>query len=93
VRKSVLAAAEYFFATTDMWSSVGTIPYLSPKYLQTAFMPEDHSSDNLTVALAELRLSKYGNGVLVSNLSSPLTTVSTLARSKSNWVRFGHICI
>ena len=74
VSKEVLSA-EYFSATTDMWSSVGMKPYLSftvhfdlsftvhfvvcdwklhSRCLQTAFMPEDHTADNLSAALSDV---------------------------------------
>ena len=61
------SSAEYFSATTDMWSSVGMNPYLSfpvrfvdcdwklrSRCLQTAFMPEDHTADNLSAALSDV---------------------------------------
>ena len=62
-----ILAAEYFSATTDMWSSVGMKPYLSytvhfvdsdwklqSRCLQTEFMPEDHTADNLSVAMTDI---------------------------------------
>lgn len=60
-------AAEYFSATTGMWSSVGMMPYLSytvdfvdsdwklqSRCLQTEFMPEDHTAANLSVPMADI---------------------------------------
>ena len=62
-----IQAAKYFSATTDMWSSVGMKPYISftahfldsnwklqSRCLQTAFMPEDHTADNIVVALTDV---------------------------------------
>ena len=53
----------YFLATTDLWSSKGMKPYLSytihficnwkllSRCLQTSFMPEDHTGENLAEAI------------------------------------------
>ena len=64
VSKEVLSA-KYFSATTDMWSSVGinlsfTVHFvdcdlkLQSRCLQTAFMPKDHTADNLSAALSDV---------------------------------------
>ncbi len=66
VKREVLNA-EYFSATTDMWSSIGMKPYLSftihfvdcewklqSRCLQTAFMPEDHTADSISAALSDI---------------------------------------
>lgn len=56
--KSELMNVDYFSATTDMWSSVNmyiniTVHHLSMEWtlksrcLETVFMPEHHSSDNI----------------------------------------------
>ena len=52
----------YFSATTDLWSSVGLKPYLSftmhyideewklrSRCLQTSFLPEDHTGNNIAM--------------------------------------------
>ena len=58
--------AEFFSATTDLWSSEGLRPYmsytvhyihnewqLSSKCLQTTFLPQDHTGENLAEAFTE----------------------------------------
>jgi len=62
--KSELMNIDYFSATTDMWSSVNMTPYMSltvhylstewvlkSRCLETVFMPENHTSDNISDAL------------------------------------------
>ncbi len=62
--KMELMNVDYFSATTDMWSSVNmtsymslTVHYLSMEWtlksrcLETVFMPENHTSDNISDAL------------------------------------------
>ncbi|RXN10424.1 zinc finger BED domain-containing 1-like protein [Labeo rohita] len=62
--KMELMNADYFSATTDMWSRVNMIPYMSltvhylsmewtlkSRCLETVFMPENHTSDNISDAL------------------------------------------
>ncbi|KAK0140604.1 Zinc finger BED domain-containing protein 1 [Merluccius polli] len=67
VRSNILTALsdiEYLSLTTDMWSSCNMMPYMSvtvhyvnkewtlqSKCLQTSFMPERHTADNLEEAL------------------------------------------
>lgn len=59
-----LSSVKYLSATTDLWSSIGLRPYLSytvhyidstwtlkSTCLQTHYMPEDHTADNLVEAL------------------------------------------
>ena len=61
-----LKGAEYFAATTDMWSSSTTEPYLcytihfvdrewclQTRCLQTLYMPEDHTADNLVDVMTD----------------------------------------
>ncbi|XP_052432606.1 E3 SUMO-protein ligase ZBED1-like [Carassius gibelio] len=61
-----LGDVEYLALTTDMWSSCNMMPYMSvtahyinkewtlqSKCLQTCFMPESHTADNLEEALRE----------------------------------------
>lgn len=58
--KSELMNVDYFSATADMWSSVNMTPYMSltvhylsmewilkSRCLETVFMPENHTSDNI----------------------------------------------
>ena len=105
VSKEVLSA-EYFSATTDMWSSVGMKPYLSftvhfvdcdwklqSRCLQTAFMPEDHTADNLSAALSDVldawQLSSAKQVAITTDNGSNIV----LACSNLDWLRlscFGH---
>ncbi len=61
--KMELMNVDYFSATTDMWSSVNMTPYMSltvhylsmewtlkSRCLETVFMPENHTSDNISDA-------------------------------------------
>ena len=99
-------SAEYFSATTDMWSSVGMKPYLSytihfvdsdwklqSRCLQTAFMPEDHTADNLSGALADVldawQLSSTKQVAITTDNGSNIV----LACKNLEWLRlscFGH---
>ena len=105
VSKEVLSA-EYFSATTDMWSSVGMKPYLSfpvhfvdcdwklhSRCLLTAFMPEDHTADNLSAALSDVldawQLSSAKQVAITTDNGSNIV----LACSNLDWLRlscFGH---
>ena len=105
VSKEVLSA-EYFSATTDMWSSVGMKPYLSfpvrfvdcdwklhSRCLQTAYMPEDHTADNLSAALSDVldawQLSSAKQVAITTDNGSNIV----LACSNWDWLRlscFGH---
>lgn len=62
--QSELKNVDYFSATTDMWSSVNMTPYMSltvhylttdwtlkSRCLETVFMPQNHTSDNIAEAL------------------------------------------
>ena len=65
--KTELTSVKYFAATSDLWSSDGTlIPYISytihflnedwqlqNRCLQTKFLPEDHTGDNIADAMEE----------------------------------------
>ena len=58
-----ISNVEYYSVTTDLWSSEGLKPYLSytihyidqwemkSRYLQTMFMPQDHTGENLAEAM------------------------------------------
>ena len=61
-----LSQVEYYTATTDLWSSWTTEPYISltvhfinedfhlkSRCLQTAFFPEDHTSENIATGMRE----------------------------------------
>ncbi|XP_033931523.1 E3 SUMO-protein ligase ZBED1-like [Pseudochaenichthys georgianus] len=61
-----LSKVEYYAVTTDLWSSRTTEPYISltvhfidedftlkSRCLQTAFFPENHTSDNIAAGLRE----------------------------------------
>ncbi|XP_076879714.1 cytochrome b5 type B isoform X1 [Brachyhypopomus gauderio] len=62
--ESEIKNVDYFSATTDMWSSVNMTPYMSltvhyltpdwtlrSRCLETVFMPQNHTSDNISEAL------------------------------------------
>lgn len=62
--QSELKSVDFFSATTDMWSSVNMTPYMSltvhylttdwtlkSRCLETVFMPQNHTSDNIAEAL------------------------------------------
>ena len=68
IRDEVIAEirnVEYYSATTDLWSSEGLKPYLSytihyinqwelkSRCLQTMFMPQDHTGENLAEAMCK----------------------------------------
>ena len=61
-----IKSTEFLTATTDMWSSYTTEPYLSytvyfvgedwkleSQCLQTLYLPEDHTGENIAAALRE----------------------------------------
>ena len=95
----------YYSATTDLWSSEGMKPYLSytihyidnwemkSRCLQTMFMPQDHTGENLADAMRST-LETWG---LEEEKQICLTTDSgsnmVNAVSRLNWLRlscFGH---
>ena len=64
--KKEIASVQYFVATTDLWSSVGLCPYmnytihfidnnwrLSNRCLETHFLPQSHTGENLADAMIE----------------------------------------
>ncbi|XP_057213823.1 E3 SUMO-protein ligase ZBED1-like [Triplophysa rosa] len=70
--KTELSQVTYYAATTDLWSSRTTEPYirltihfinedfqLKSRCLQTAFSPEDHTSENIATGMREA-LSAWG---------------------------------
>ena len=98
--------AEFFSATTDLWSSEGLCPYmrytvhyinkewqLSSKCLQTTFLPQDHTGENLAEAFTET-LTSWGlhaeNQVcLTSDSGSNIVRAAGILK----WIRlacFGH---
>ena len=100
-----ISKVEYFSATTDLWSSEGMKPYLlytihyiyqwqiKPRCLQTIFMPQDHTGENLSEAM----LSALESWGLEEGKQVCLTTDSGAnmvnAASRLNWLRlscFGH---
>lgn len=83
--KSVITNVDHFALTTDLWSSPKMAPYMSltfhymdkewtleAKCLQTSFLPEDHTAENLKDALVTA-LEEWG--LNMDNLSC-LTTDS-----------------
>ena len=102
---SEISDVRYFSATTDLWSSEGMKPYLSytihficnwklqSRCLQTSFMPEDHTSENL----AEAMKCSLEGWELDESKQVCLTTDSGAnivnAASRLDWMRlscFGH---
>ena len=64
--KAELQGATFFSATSDLWSSQGLLPYISltvhfltsewklkSRCLQTKFLPQDHTGDNIAECLHE----------------------------------------
>ena len=96
----------YFAATTDMWSSANSSPYISymvhflddewslqSRCLQTMFMPDDHTGENIAEAM-QAALDEWG---LPEERQVCITTDSgsniISATQKLQWVRlscFGH---
>ena len=101
-----IQAAKYFSATTDMWSSVGMKPYISftvhfldsnwklqSRCLQTAFMPEDHTADNIVVALTDVLDAWQLNSSRLVAITTDSGSNIVSACKKLDWVRlscFGH---
>lgn len=105
VAKQVLEA-DHFAATTDLWSSRTTEPYISltvhfidndfnlkVKCLQTAFMPEDHTGQNIADVLREsLAQWRLNESKLVCITTDNAANVN-LASQINKWMRlqcFGH---
>ena len=95
----------YFSATTDLWSSEGMKPYLSytihfirdwklrSRCLQTSFMPEDHTGENLVEAmkcsLEAWELDESKQVCLTTDSGANIVN----AASRLDWMRlscFGH---
>lgn len=105
VAKEVIEADD-FAATTELWSSRTAEPYISltvhfsnaelnlkVKYLQTAFMPEDHTGQNiadvLKEALTEWRLNEEKLVCIITDNAANMK----LAAEINGWMRlqcFGH---
>ncbi|KAL2081527.1 hypothetical protein ACEWY4_023380 [Coilia grayii] len=101
-----VSAADEFAATTDLWSSRTMEPYISltihfidtefnlkVKCLQTAFMPEDHTGQNIADGLREA-LAEWGlnEGKLVCITTDNAANIK-LAAEINGWLRlqcFGH---
>ncbi|KAK7898280.1 hypothetical protein WMY93_019133 [Mugilogobius chulae] len=97
---------KHFSATTDMWSSVGMTPYicltvhyltedwkLKSLCLQTAFMPQNHTAENL----AEVLQSAFSEWSLDKNKLTCITTdnganiVAAVRKMDWPWLNcFGH---
>lgn len=109
-RKSVeaeLSTVDYYSATTDMWSSHSLQPYLSytihyvgddwklkTRCLQTLYLPQEHTGENISEALTETLESwnldpKKQVCITTDNGSNMINAVNT----HLNWTRlscFGH---
>ncbi len=101
-----LSQVKYYAATTDLWSSRTTEPYISltihfidedfqlkSRCLQTAFFPEDHTSENIARGMREA-LTAWG---LDERCLVCITTDNAAnmikAAALNNWTRlqcFGH---
>ena len=100
-----ILAAEYS-ATTDMWSSVEMKPYLSytvhfvdsdwklqSRCLQTEFMPQDHTADNLSVAMTDILAAWELNSIQQVCITTDNGSNIVCACNKLSWLRlscFGH---
>ena len=99
-------AVEYYSATTDLWSSVGLKPYISftihfidkdwklrSRCLQTEFLPDDHTADNIAEALEDIvHAWKLSANNLVCLTTDNGANIVCAAR-KLGWLRlscFGH---
>lgn len=104
--KKEIVPVQYFAATTDLWSSVGLRPYmsytihfvddnwkLSSRCLQTHYLPQDHTGENLADAMKETLCTwdlKEANQVCITTDSG--SNIINAAR-RLNWNRlscFGH---
>ena len=106
VSKEVSQGALYFSSTTDLWSSVGLKPYISftmhfidnewilrSRCLQTAFMPEDHTGDNIADALEGVHKSWNLSPAKQVCLTADNGSNIVCAARKLKWLRlscFGH---
>ena len=102
-----VAKAEYFAITTDLWSSGRTMePYISltihyidsdfclnTKCLQTAFIPEDHTGQNIANGLREALAAWSLNEEKLICITSDNASNIKLAAELNGWIRlqcFGH---
>ena len=101
-----LKNVEYFSITTDMWSSNTMQPYLGvtahfidknwqlQSYcLQTTFVPENHTADNLVMVLQSV-LESWGlpeNRLACATTDNGSNIVAAMRKLKWNWLSwFGH---
>nr|XP_055053943.1 E3 SUMO-protein ligase ZBED1-like [Misgurnus anguillicaudatus] len=98
--------AEYIAATTDLWSSRKMEPYISltihyidanfnlnTKCLQTAFIPEDHTGQNIAHALREAVAAWGLNEEKLVCITTDNASNIKLAAEVNGWMRlqcFGH---
>ncbi|XP_055053943.2 E3 SUMO-protein ligase ZBED1 [Misgurnus anguillicaudatus] len=98
--------AEYIAATTDLWSSRKMEPYISltihyidanfnlnTKCLQTAFIPEDHTGQNIAHALREAVAAWGLNEEKLVCITTDNASNIKLAADVNGWMRlqcFGH---
>lgn len=109
VRKTVsndLLQADHFAATTDLWSSRTAEPYicltihyidaefnLQAKCLQTAFMPEVHTGQNIADVLREALAQWHLNEEKLVCITTDNAANVNLATEINGWMRqqcFGH---
>lgn len=101
-----LGQVEYLALTTDMWSSCNMMPYMSvtahyvnqewrmqSKCLQTSFMPETHSADNLEDALRStiMEWNIQEKRIACITTDNGANIVAAIRQLKWQWLScFGH---
>ncbi len=101
-----VSKAEYFATTTDLWSSRTMEPYISltihyidadfnlnTKCLQTAFIPEDHTGQNIAHGLREAMAAWGLNEEKLTCITTDNAANIKLAAEVNGWMRlqcFGH---
>lgn len=101
-----VSKAEYFATTTDLWSSRTMEPYISltihyidadfnlnTKCLQTVFIPEDHTGQNIAHGLREAMAAWGLNEEKLTCITTDNAANIKLAAEVNGWMRlqcFGH---
>lgn len=103
-KKTELSTVNYFSATSDLWSSNGTmVPYivhflnenwrLQSRSIQTKFLPEDHTgeviADSMEKSLLNWELNAHNQVCIITDSGSNVIN----ATKRLNWSRmscFGH---
>ena len=101
-----IAGLKFFAATTDMWSSIGMIPYMSftlhfineewqlkSFVLSTSYLPKNHTAEVLAEALEEVMSEWTLNSDCLVSLTTDSGSNIVAAARKLHWTRlscFGH---